>query len=672
MKYNKKVMKATARVLLFVFTYQLVLPTISFALTTGPSQPEVHGFEPVGTTDMVDMFSGDFVYNIPLLDVEGYPINISYHGGVTMEQEASWVGLGWNINPGVINRTVRGVPDDFNGDTLSKELHIKDENTLRVGLDLGVEVAGLGDPLLGLSADIGTNVNISNYRGVSCDFGLGCGINLARSASVGINMGVGSQTGASIDYNANYSMETSTLMGKDMSATVGIGVGQGYNTRTGLTDKTFSISASAGNQYNSSHINVSGTALPVSIKNYVPCITNSSTMSSIYGRLKLGGELFWVYLYGNIKGSYSNLHYNNDGSRESYGYLYLQNAGGDNSAILDFTRDRDGMFNKTMEYLPPASMTYDIYNVSGQGTGGMFRPFRNDFGSVYDPAISSNQTSNSLALEVGVGDIFEAGIDYTSSGTDITSGPWLKYQKGFTGRTSGSIYEDVYFKQAGELTSVNPDYYAAIGGTAAITPDQASGLPATKPGSGTTRDPRGNLLYCNAGDGGHISEMIQVQKDGKRYCYSLPALNHVQKEATFSVNPPSSTDLAAGLVAYTVGSDDSLSNNKGIDQYYSSTTTPEYAHSFLLTSVLSADYVDVTGDGPTDDDLGSFTKFNYSRKESDYRWKAPFVAGKAQYEPGFWSEPRDDKGSYVAGSRDEWILSTIETKNFITIKILKI
>src|SRR5688572_4301607 len=121
---KRRIVRFTAKVMILVMGYQLVLPaTQVHALTSGPSQPEVQSFEPVGTTEMVDLFSGDFVYNIPLMDVEGYPINISYHSGINMEQEASWVGLGWNINPGEINRNVRGVPDDFKGDTISKILN---------------------------------------------------------------------------------------------------------------------------------------------------------------------------------------------------------------------------------------------------------------------------------------------------------------------------------------------------------------------------------------------------------------------------------------------------------------------------------------------------------------------------------------------------------------------
>jgi len=93
-----------------------VFPTNAYALTGGPSQPEVQSFSPIGVSDMIDPATGDFSYNIPLLEVGGYPINLTYNAGITMDQESSIVGLGWNINPGVINRSVSGLPDDFRGD----------------------------------------------------------------------------------------------------------------------------------------------------------------------------------------------------------------------------------------------------------------------------------------------------------------------------------------------------------------------------------------------------------------------------------------------------------------------------------------------------------------------------------------------------------------------------
>ena len=226
------------------------------------------------------------------------------------------------------------------------------------------------------------------------------------------------------------------------------------------------------------------------------------------------------------------------------------------------------------------------------------------------------------------------------------------------------MFENVYFKQGGELTSLDESYYSTIGGDYAVDPDFSTSLPDVAPGSMVQREPRANLLYPN-NSSGLIAGMTQVQKDGKRYIYGQPIMNNLQKEVTFSVQPPNPSDLSQGLVAYTSGVDDAASNNNGLDQYYNCAVMPQYAHSFLLTSILSADYVDITGDGISDDDLGSYTTFHYTTKETDYRWKAPFSPGKAQYDPGFWSEPRDDKGSYVAGSRQVILLNEIETKNFI-------
>jgi hypothetical protein len=96
---NKIFLRVVAVYFSLSILFEALYPTLAFALTSGPSQPESGSFTPVGTSDMVNLFSGDFNYNIPLMDVGGYPINISYQSGISMDQEATWVGLGWNINP---------------------------------------------------------------------------------------------------------------------------------------------------------------------------------------------------------------------------------------------------------------------------------------------------------------------------------------------------------------------------------------------------------------------------------------------------------------------------------------------------------------------------------------------------------------------------------------------
>ena len=54
---------------------------------------------------------------VPLMSVEGFPVSLSYHAGMTTDMDASWVGLGWYLNPGAINRSVTNTPDDWKGGT---------------------------------------------------------------------------------------------------------------------------------------------------------------------------------------------------------------------------------------------------------------------------------------------------------------------------------------------------------------------------------------------------------------------------------------------------------------------------------------------------------------------------------------------------------------------------
>lgn len=715
--------KRIARVLLVTLVYQLVYPVMAPALTSGPVQPEVQGFEPVGTTDMVDMFTGDFVYNIPLLDVDGYPINISYHGGVTMEQEASWVGLGWSLNPGAVNKAIRGLPDDFAGDSIEKELYIKPEKTDRFGLNAVLEAAGVGQPIINANIDLGAIVTMSNYRGVSVDFTTNAGANIGIGMiSAGMNLGasIGSQTGGAFNYGTRIGVSSSGVVSSDLSGSFNYNTNGVYSPRTGLKrDQGFSVSANLSHKFHNKtsdnkdrfiqpSLSVStGTSVPIGLQNYTAVVSNASKMNSYSGRLKLGGEVFGAYISGSVFGSRTTVTYEENGSRPGVGYLNM-NAASDNS-ILDFSREKDGNFNPTMHFLPQASMTYDVYSVSGQGTGGSFRPFRNDFGSVFDPVTKSTTSEQSGEIEAGIGNLFELGLDYSKTTSESESGPWYDYQREFKGPENGP-YEDVYFKEAGELTESNELYLQTIGGTGVVTPDQADGYPNTKPNTTSRREARANHIYPltsrpmdTAGylDGPsllsytdtagilsyptlnkvvipraedasagklrrrqhHVTEIVQTQKDGRRYVYGLPVVNNVQREVVFAVDDPGKLNRNSSLVHYTQGVDDKKNNGNGRDHFYSSTVTPTYVTSHLLTGLLSADYTDVTGDGMTDDDLGSFTKFNYTRKSKDYRWRTPIQKDSAQYIPGYLSDPLDDKASYAIGSREQWYLRTIETKN---------
>lgn len=713
---NKRLMRFMSRILIIVLALQIIDPIASYALTSGPTQPEVQSFEPVGTTDMVDLFTGDFVYNIPLLDVEGYPINIAYHSGSGMEDEASWVGFGWNINPGAINRSVRGLPDDFDGENITKTLHLAPEENIRAGVGLDVELFGAGAPLnAGINASLNGSINISNYRGVSVDlgFGLGAGVNIMPSPNIGLNLGVGinagvgSQSGADVgsNYTLGLTFKSTEIASSDLASSLGFSKGTGYNTRTGVKATNFSISSNSrlggrpfagGPSFTKS--------VPIGLQNYVPIITNSSKMNTYSGQIKLGVEMAGLYSNLNLNAMVSKLEYEPQSSRKGFGYFYAQN--GNETSIMDFTRDKDGTFNESMHFLPLSNMTYDVYSVTGQGTGGAFRPYRNDFGSVFDPAVSSPSTNSDIVYEVGGPGYLgyaEGGANITHSHTVSTSGPWSKYKRPFTKNNSGSIYENIYLKQAGEATETDSAFLDVLHHKTAITGVFAQSLPQIRPGTDKKRVPRGELTYYLTGKEAaltgvpysetkivsfesqngfsegypgvtkyisrvdaprkshHISEIVQVKMDGRKYVYGLPAMNVSQKEETFSIGSSNSAD---GLVNFS-SIDASTQNGHGPSKFYSATQTPPYAHSYLLTSVLSDDYADVTGNGPSDDDLGSYTKFNYSLKNENFKWKAPYADNKAQYDHGFKSDPLDDKASVLSGSREQWYLHSIESKNYV-------
>jgi hypothetical protein len=92
---------------------------------------------------------------------------------------------------------------------------------------------------------------------------------------------------------------------------------------------------------------------------------------------------------------------------------------------------------------------------------------------------------------------------------------------------------------------------------------------------------------------------------------------------------------------------------------------PKYAHSYLLTSILGPDYVDVTNDGVTRDDQGYWVKFTYQKTTDDYKWRDRY--SQTHFQEGCKSDPRDDKGSFVYGKKEIWYLNKAETKSHIAV-----
>ena len=146
MLQGKRSRRVIAATLLTIMLTNTLTPTITYALTSGPTAPEATSFEPVDTTDMVNQQTGNFTYNMPLMEVPGpeggYPLSLSYHVGIQPNEDASWVGLGWTLNPGAINRNVNGYPDDYIGVNYTQRSYWEGGSSQSVSIGINIGLTG--------------------------------------------------------------------------------------------------------------------------------------------------------------------------------------------------------------------------------------------------------------------------------------------------------------------------------------------------------------------------------------------------------------------------------------------------------------------------------------------------------------------------------------------------
>lgn len=725
-----------------------VAPFVACALTSGPSQPEMQTFQPAGTSEMVDLFTGDFSYNIPLLDVGGYPINLSYRSGITMDQEASWVGLGWNINPGVINRSMRGLPDDFNGDPINKSFNIK--NNVTAGLSGGAVLEAVGfNSLFSGGLSVGAGFYHNTYKGLGLTAGATPSISIGKSEGGQLTGRLGiqfdSQNGLDVTPSFGYSKQV-----KDSERPIsrGLNAQLSINSRAGLRDASWGFSQSYTDNYshNGNDANYStqegvstGSSISFASSTYLPSLDLPYHSNAFSLRVTAGGEATVFHPGAYLSGFFNEQHLSTKSQQvKGYGYLFSKSADKDPTGLMDFNREKDGPFRETAKTLPVSNFTYDLYSVSGEGVGGQFRPFRGDVGILRDPYVKNTSDGGSLGAELGVGFIAHGGVDISFNYTKSTSGMWsdeniLPQVIPFRSNDGETLYESFYFKNVGDNGSANSNFYDDFGATHPLHSKLLSVGPTTLADQKFMEKtavqnysertltssqsfkkkrekrnqvmsflnnieahklaledtiwsyPLNTLSYDGCGSTAektpllrisrplhHMSEITVLNGDGKRFIYGIAAYNNTQKEVTFSVdkNEGNSTTGYTDYDTSGLNPDNSINNIHGRDNYFSSTELPSYAHSFLLTGVLSQDYIDITGDGITDDDLGDAVKFNYTRTLNNYGWRLPYQEGKATYVEGYLSDQTDDKGNYVYGAKEIWYGHSIETRNFVAQFIL--
>ncbi len=724
----------------FSMLLQIVAPTTAFALTGGASQPEVNSFTPIGTSDMVDPFSGGFNYNIPLMDVGGHPINLSYNGAPTMDQEATMVGLGWNLNAaGQINRSLRGIPDDFNSDKVVQENNMRKNWTFGMSAGVGVELFGV-DPKTGngpsSSAGGSFGVNYNNYNGVSISSGANVSLNLTQGASsggLGLSANNSSSGGLTISPSLSFSQSFSAGKNGDNSFSTGLSIGASFNSRQGLTALSVSASASGGGKAgnykknkdsekrsvvadNSGSMGASiGGSVSLMNNTYVPNLDLPRTTTSMSGLFKLGATIFGQDGDVTFSGYYTEQGLSTKYQKfPAYGTAYEEYGVNGSSSMMDFNREKQRAFSRSIPDLHTTNHSYDLFNISGQGVGGMFRIFRSEVGLVHDNEVNDKSTGGKANVEVNPGSLFSMGVSTGVTRTLGGSGNWnddnlAKSALSYQGKADNNPYEPYYFKHTGEITvddemQDNPaSLFNKSGGYDAVRLGvNASGFTHQAVGKYIRKDATifdinslGNKRAARSkrnqiitpltnseaqygiegykspsAQGHHFSEMTVVQNNGSRYVYGIPAYNTLKRDVSFNATGRALIGTGdKGMVSYVANSDNSTGNERGRDHYFNRTTLPPYAHSYLLTSVLSQDYVDRTNNGVTADDYGSFTKFNYgdSPDISNYKWRVPFNEEEANYSEGLKTDPGDQKGSYVYGEKEIWYLDNIETKTHVAV-----
>lgn len=741
---NSPITRGIAALVALNFVVEIFFPTAAMALTAGPSQPEASHFTPVGSSEMVDLFTGDFSYNLPLITVPGitggYPINLAYQGGASMEQEATWVGLGWSLNPGSITRQMRGIPDEYRGDLVSREMHMKPNKTYGVGFStapVGVEVVGT-DIQFGM--DYGYTVYYNNFNGL----GYKSGINFSTLSDEGTGPGAG--LGLSYDSQTGLGVSPSLWYGGEIDDTgLALEAGGTFHSREGFSfqfkgdayrfQEVFTKDGDFSGYMNG--YTGKGPGLSFAKTAAVPRIDFPRKSNSYTLTIKGGGMLLGTTADLDLDLNYSTSSINqNKVETPAYGYLY-DHERNPMTDMADFDREKDVPANGSSKLLPIPVNTYDIYNITGQGMGATVRGFRNTPRAVNDPYVYNTSGGGAAGFDANVGG--SGANTEAKGGTNIqfwngsqSSGPWSqaygvventfeegnKTKNGYDIDVADAFFDPVYFKAPGDLTGWNQPEQGLLASNKAqayqiensndpfVSPllaDVNNQMESVKESTDQTANRRTQNIdfltfeqlhkinnnlptqILNSGGqpyavGHHLGRVTVTQPGGQRYVYGKPQFNLHQQDANFSVEhayTDQPNDFYEGnFTRFTQyeASDRSGQNNKGESQVFSEVTLPPYAHSYLLTEVLSADYIDADlNNTPSEADLGGWMKFNYQKYygvglgNGPYKWRTPYSATTriANLNTGHYSNLDDDQGTFSYGEKELHFLQNIETRTHI-------
>lgn len=660
-QYQKR-HRIIATFFLLIF-FPTLLPNNLFASNNGPNSFEAAFFEPIDATDMVNLVTGDMSYVLPLLNVPspegGYPLALANHAGIAMDQESSWVGLGWGLNPGAINRSTNGYPDD---------VEIGNDNTFIYdqGGSLSYYDAGIGGSLYGISAGLGAYWGSNKTFGGSVSLGVG-------NSSVSLTAGTRGTTGSLSLGVGSSSISVTTGTG---GTSVGLGYRGGLesstsNSATGASMKTVknqgaNLSAwGTGLTSNSASYSQNNYDVEVSSTNF---IAGAGSFYFYYGQTKIKYSLFEE----QIK-KYTGILYPNSGSTQTLNHdvnkLVIYNDGVTNIADLGDS-GKDYLSDNVL--LP----NYDKYQVQAQGLSGSITPTftaetrlkheslftgtyttitngSNSF-NMYDKSISyDNFNNDDTSIKLNNKIFFEfqntnssfLRIDRSNIARDLDeeiknphnsderNKTWLGQQYAKTQKsnrfnesnTNDNIQLKVDIrtnrKRVGKSVEVftNAQILSGVSATGGIF-IEANNLNRNQP-----------QIYRPESIGGYRITDI----DGKVYHYSLPVINYEIWYKNFTV--PTNED----------------------SKFMERELNAPYATDWLLTAVTGPDYVDTNGNNKVDKvDYGYWVEFDYGKWSDGYIWNG----SSGSYDTVKGSTSADDRYEYYRGRKQVYYLDAVKTR----------
>ncbi|HYG49671.1 MAG TPA: hypothetical protein VD905_02160, partial [Flavobacteriales bacterium] len=723
-----------SKILALYFAFNLLLPVAFFEVKAGPTTAGNTQFAPVSFGNLVDPFTGDFHYSIPLMEVPGpggsYPIVLGYSSSsVNQEADAGWVGLGWNLNIGSITRETKGLPDDFKGDEITKTYHLKrsDHVTLDLGSDVLVLKELFGFKLLGLSGGIHFQLYNDSYTGFGMSFGLSAssGINLFAKTPF-LKQTIGGSVGFNFDTQKGYSFSS----------------GYGLNSSFYTIGKQKSLEVNSGsinNTLTGSFLGLTSFSKSLNKANYIP----GETLPLAYTGANLSAQVgvSEAGTYNSLNIGIGQMTQDLSTSSETFegaGYLYLNYAQGKEKCLMDYTRENDMPVNEESKTLANPILQADEYYVSGNDLNISFRPYRNDVGYLKPETRDNSYNLSGAGGEVGVDVVpantdYKIGVDMTTTTGSLYTGPWQNNNfidhltfKNDEPQSSGSsanahLEEHVYFKSTNDLTRSNTAFNTATGGYNASHFHLSLSLKQPKvanvnyeTGLGTaqfaservnretyiqhwkvnevetheftdgafkiwTTAPAwdGDLDDFGAGNtfaypshalDHHIGKYKITTSDGMEYDYGLPVYNTKYYEVFYTTSTNGADPYVnTPKVGYN-STEASIANTSGLDHFYTKNSLGPHTTNHLLTGIRGHDYVDLKHDGITDDDLGYFMKFNYTRYYTNFKWRTPFY--HSYYKKGKYTDEADNKATYVYGEKEVFYINSVESKTHIAVFIL--